>query len=174
MKIIYKTGDLLAAPERVICHGCNAQGKMGKGIAKQVREQEPAAYEFYMNAHAGAISRGEKFIPLGTAVWVMGEKHVIINAITQETYRKSYEPDGVRYADYDAIRKVMQQINATAKASQVQGAINYFGRIDTVAFPLIGAGLAGGSWKIISEIIEEESVDFQPVVYLFDGVMPTT
>lgn len=35
MKIIYKQGDLLSCPERVILHGCNAQGVMGSGIAAQ-------------------------------------------------------------------------------------------------------------------------------------------
>lgn len=174
MYIQYERGDLLSAPERVICHGCNAQGKMNKGVAKLIREQEPAAYEFYMNAYEEAITRGEKSLPLGSATWVKGVKHVIINAVIQENYRKNYEPDGIQYVDYDAVRKVIQQINATAKASQGDGALNYFGRIETVAFPLIGAGLAGGSWKIISEIIEEESTDFQPVVYLLDGIVPAT
>ena len=34
-----------------------------------------------------------------------------------------------------------------------------------IAMPLIGAGLGGGDWNVISEIIEEESLKFQPVVY---------
>jgi hypothetical protein len=38
--------------------------------------------------------------------------------------------------------------------------------------PLIGAGLAQGKWSIISQIIEEEMTDVQPVVYLIDGIIP--
>jgi O-acetyl-ADP-ribose deacetylase (regulator of RNase III) len=38
----------------------------------------------------------------------------------------------------------------------------------TVGLPLIGAGLANGDWEVISKIIEEEAVDFEPVVYVID------
>jgi hypothetical protein len=37
---------------------------------------------------------------------------------------------------------------------------------------LIGSGLAGGKWARISSIIETESKNFTPVVYLLDGVIP--
>ncbi|ESQ88967.1 hypothetical protein ABAC460_14395 [Asticcacaulis sp. AC460] len=47
MKIIYKTGDLLEAPERVICHGCNAQGVMGSGIAVPIRNRYPMVFKAY-------------------------------------------------------------------------------------------------------------------------------
>jgi hypothetical protein len=32
---------------------------------------------------------------------------------------------------------------------------------------MIGAGLAGGDWGKIAEIVEEESNHFQPIVYCF-------
>jgi|UPI000349CFCD hypothetical protein len=37
------------------------------------------------------------------------------------------------------------------------------------AFGRLGAGLAGGSWTIMSRMIEEEARAFEPVVDLFDG-----
>lgn len=36
---------------------------------------------------------------------------------------------------------------------------------EAVAMSKIGSSLGGGDWKIISEIIEDESTHFQPVVY---------
>ncbi|WP_343683631.1 hypothetical protein [Asticcacaulis sp.] len=45
--IIYEQGDLLKAPERVICHGCNAQGKMGAGIATAIKKIYPEAFSLY-------------------------------------------------------------------------------------------------------------------------------
>lgn len=163
MKIIYKVGDLLNADERFICHGCNAQGKMGSGVAKLIRAKYPHAYEVYMNVYA------RSGLQLGTTSWAKGEPHTVINAITQDRYGN----DGKRYADYDAIRKAMAQINATARMTQtVDGAGQSMGRVIAVAMPLIGAGLAGGDWSIISEIIEQESTHFQPVVYTLDGVVP--
>jgi O-acetyl-ADP-ribose deacetylase (regulator of RNase III) len=42
----------------------------------------------------------------------------------------------------------------------------------SVAFPLIGTGLGGGRWDVISAIIEANAKDFQPIVYSLDGVVP--
>jgi O-acetyl-ADP-ribose deacetylase (regulator of RNase III) len=37
-----------------------------------------------------------------------------------------------------------------------------------IGMPKIGAGLGGGDWSIISEIIEEELKDFNVIVYVLD------
>ena len=95
-------------------------------------------------------------------------KTTVINAITQERYGTDR-----RHADYPAIRKAMRQVSATAKMTQDEEAARaVLGLVDAVAMPLIGAGLAGGSWAVISRIIEEEATHFQPVVYLIDGIVP--
>jgi O-acetyl-ADP-ribose deacetylase (regulator of RNase III) len=164
MQIEYKTGDLLEASEPVIVHGCNAQGAMRSGVAKVIRAKYPGAYEAYEARHK---TRG---LRLGDVIWADCGPHIVANAITQEYYGR----DGRRYADYDAIEKAFTSINETALATQ-----SYSGprtppppKITAVALPLIGAGLAGGSWKTISEIIEHCSTNFQPVVYLIDGKIP--
>ena len=149
MKIIYKTDDLLEAPERVICHGCNAQGKMGAGIAEPIRKRYPKAFDDYRALYEVQGNRLE----LGQCVFVdCSENRVVIDAVTQEFYGR--EPNVV-YASYDGIRRALQRINDWARASGV----------DTIAFPKIGAGLANGDWSIIADIIETEATDFQPVVY---------
>lgn len=163
MQIIYKTGDALAGPERFFCHGCNAQGVMGSGVAAQVRAQYPAAYDAYRQHYE------REGLKLGDRISVGGTK-VIINAVTQEHYGR--DPNRV-YVSYDAIEKVIKGINAWAwGAEHIDSMRRVVGKPDVVAFPLIGAGLANGDWDIISKIIEEFSPDFQPVVYLFDGKMP--
>ncbi|WP_280952914.1 hypothetical protein [Methylobacterium sp. B4] len=43
-----------------------------------------------------------------------------------------------------------------------------------MALPRIGAGLAGGSWTTLSQIIEAEARSVEPVVDLFDGKRPET
>lgn len=162
MEIEYVTGDLMEAPEKFIVHGCNAQGVMGSGVAKLIREKYPTAFRVYVEAYR------KEGLQLGKTIWVKGVPHTVINAITQEFYGTDR-----MHADYDAIRSAMRQINATAKVTQeIEPARNVIGLVDRVAMPLIGAGLAGGSWKTISAIIEEVSTHFQPVVYLIDGVIP--
>jgi O-acetyl-ADP-ribose deacetylase (regulator of RNase III) len=153
MKIEYRHGNLLSASERIIIHGCNAQGVMGSGVARFVRDKYPKAYDDY---RAEYEANG---LPLGSIVWSpqdTHEEHLIGNAITQEFFGGN----PIRYVSYDAIERVIVEINSNADG-------------ESIAMPLIGAGLANGRWPIISSIIETHSTAFQPVVYLIDGVIPT-
>jgi O-acetyl-ADP-ribose deacetylase (regulator of RNase III) len=152
MKIIYRQGNLLQAPETHICHGCNAQGVMGSGVARAIRDAYPKAYEDYRDEYE------RHGLGLGATIWVevpcpvVGTR-TIINAITQQTFGST----GV-HVDYDAVRAVMAEINARIAAP-------FF------AMPKIGAGLGGGDWDVIESIIEEETTRVQPVVYVFDNIV---
>lgn len=158
--IEYKTGDLLKAAETVIAHGCNALGGFASGVAGAIRRTEPDAWQAYAAAHA---ARGLK---LGKVIWAQGRNHVIANCITQPTYGR----DGRRHVDYEAVRVCMRELNASASAG-VPGT-KAEGGFSRVAMPLIGAGLGGGDWKVISAIIEEEMTLAVPVVYTLDGRIP--
>jgi O-acetyl-ADP-ribose deacetylase (regulator of RNase III) len=162
MKIRYVTGNLLEASERYILHGCNAHGVIGKGVAKLIRDKDPDVYHDYRRMY----EQQGNYLYLGQIVWVPGSTHYYINGITQKDYASKAGEDPNRvYADYDAIRKVIRGIDLRAWV---------FGDIESVAMPLIGAGLAQGSWTKIAAIIEEEAEHFEPVVYLLDGKIPTT
>jgi len=157
MEIQYFKGDLLSSSENVICHGCNSHGVMKSGIAKLIRERWPIAYDVYRAAY----DLGELKVGTITMVHPMGGP-TIINAVTQKNYGR--DPTVV-YANYTGIRQCLYKINEHARLYE---------SYDRVAFPLIGAGLANGSWKIISGIIEETAINFRPVVYVLDGKIPTT
>ena len=153
MRIQYIEGDLIKSDLSVICHGCNAKGSMGAGIAFHLRKPYPEIYDDYRRIYK---EQGDR-LDLGQTIWTRcRDGRTIINAITQATYGR--DPNIV-YVDYDAIRIVMQAIN---KAAKVEG-------FDRVGFPKIGAGLANGNWDHIAEIIEAEADAFQPVVYIFPG-----
>lgn len=154
MKIEYKIGDLLvdglADDLEFIAHGCNAQGVMGSGIARSIKDKWPVVFEEYQKS---------KTI-LGGIVTVQTPEVVDINCITQEFYGRD---KNVVYCSYEEIRSCIQEIDSF---------ICYLvclDRLDNkpvkVGMPMIGAGLANGDWDIISKIIEEESRHFQPVVY---------
>lgn len=161
MDIIYKTGSILEASEPYIIHGCNAQGKMGSGVAKVLMDAYPDVRERYLAHHAAASRANEPF--LGTIHIGATEKHTVYNAITQEFY--GY--DGKLYVSYGAIELCM---NALDKAMATIEAKT--GEKPHVAMPLLGCGLAGGNWSVVSGIIERCSRHFQPVVYTLDGVIP--
>lgn len=152
MEIEYVTGDLFKTNCPLILHGCNAQGRMGSGVAKIVRERFPEAYEQYFNVYRHGTG-----LHLGHAIFVESNGKHIGNLITQEFYGS----DGKRYVSYDAINNSMEHVNHYCSEHG----------IEEVALPLIGAGLGGGSWKVISSIIEHV-LEVKPYVYTLDGQIP--
>lgn len=151
MRIVYRTGDLLSAPEVMIAHGCNARGVMGAGVAKAIRQRFPEAWEVYRAKHRSDGLR------LGEVYFARSGSKIIANCITQDGYGR-----GGRHVDYDAVAACMTKIDRHA-------AVN---GITEVATPLIGAGLAGGDWRLIAGIIERTLIHVQPVVYTLDGRVP--
>lgn len=141
MEIEYHRGDLFQCSETIICHGCNARGKMGSGVAKIIREKYPEAYEYYNHIH---LKYG---LILGEIYPIESNGKIIVNAITQQNY--GY--DGKLYTSYTAIENCIKQMSEKYDRQRI-------------AMPMIGSGLGGGDWHIISELIEEHST-FQPVVY---------
>jgi O-acetyl-ADP-ribose deacetylase (regulator of RNase III) len=97
----YVTGDLMTCSEEYLVHGCNAQGVMGSGVARLIRDKWPKAFRYYRDAY----DRGD--LKLGTTVWVNVRDKVVINAITQDRYGT----DRV-HVDYEAgIRASFRKIN---------------------------------------------------------------
>jgi O-acetyl-ADP-ribose deacetylase (regulator of RNase III) len=154
MKIEYRNGDLFSTKIQTIVHGCNAQGVMGSGVAKIIRDEYPRAYDRYRNEY-----ERESRLKLGSIITVPCRDHtnpdiarVIINAITQEFY--GGDPSR-RYVSYDAVSDAMKMVD---RLYDVYG-------ITTIAMPKIGAGLGGGDWNVIASIIESELTNITPVVY---------
>ena len=134
------TGDLIEFAENgqfeVIIHGCNCFCQMGAGIAKQIKSEYPEAYQEDCKTKKGDKSK------LGNYSWklVTGKyewKFIIINAYTQYHYGRGIN------ADYNAIRSVFKSIKQNFNTCKI-------------AYPKIGAGMAGGDWNVIKSIIEEE------------------
>ena len=140
MKII--EGDLIKLAQAgqfdVIIHGCNCQCTMGSGIAKTVREVFPDAYAVDCETTKGDRYKLGQYSHTSVDADTDVGKLYIINGYTQFNYNPS-----MMNADYDAIRGVFKKVKKA------------FGGM-RIGYPMIGAGLAGGDWNIISAIIEEE------------------
>ena len=149
MKIEYRKGNLFDTDILHIVHGCNAQGVMGSGVAKIVKEQYFDAFKFYAEQY------DESGLKLGDVQFVPANGKVIVNAVTQENYGR----DGKRYVDYHAVSAAMKTINRVLKLSGYT----------EVAMPQIGAGLGGGDWNnVIAGLIEDAMTDVKPVVYILE------
>ncbi len=144
-------GDLLRLAREgefdVIVHGCNCQCTMGAGIAKFIKQSFPEAYEADLATPKGDRS---KLGTISTATIKRdGASFVVVNGYTQFHYRGS----GVK-VDYEAIRSVFNLV-----------AENYSGK--RIGYPKLGAGLGGGDWKTISEIIDEALDDEDHTLVVF-------
>ncbi|MEM6785750.1 MAG: macro domain-containing protein [Bacteroidota bacterium] len=133
-------GDLLRHAQDghfdVIVHGANCQCTMGAGIAKAIRRQFPEAYEADLATKKGDRS---KLGTISTARIERGEvAFTVVNGYTQLHWRGR----GVK-VDYDAVRSVFQHVRRQFTGQRI-------------GYPMIGAGLAGGDWDRIAEIIDDE------------------
>ena len=156
--IDYHIGDMFKGGHSYIAHGCNAQGVMGSGVAKIVKDNYRYAYDTYRHVYdteglkLGRVIRSS----VSHRESGLGNKPTIFNCITQDHYGTDQ-----RYANYGAIQQCIQEIDGYFEHNRRSWPLY------SVAFPMIGAGLAGGDWGIISQIIERESNHFHPVVYDF-------
>lgn len=137
--ILKKQGNILGNTSGIIVHGCNAQGVMGSGLAKQIKEMYPAAYATY--------KQQELFSGLKLGSYTSVQPHIhqelfIVNMITQNRYGK----DGKKYVSYDAIDEGFTKLFAALETKGMQNL--------TVRFPAIGAGLGGGNLDVILSIIQ--------------------
>lgn len=138
MKIV--KGDLIALALEgkfdVIVHGCNCFCTMGSGIAKAIKAEFPEAYSA---DKATKLGSRKKLGTITIATIVRNDYEIaVVNAYTQ--YRWSGRG---RRVDYDALQQAFAEIKHKFTGKRI-------------GYPLIGAGLAGGDWSVISELIETE------------------
>lgn len=137
MRII--RGDLiqlaLAGEFDVIVHGSNCMHTMSAGVARQVRNHFPEAYDADLTTRRGDKSKLGAFS--SAAVNRGAVSFTVVNAYTQYDWRGT----GVK-VDYEAVSRVFAAIGAEWRGARI-------------AYPMIGAGLAGGDWDRISRIIDD-------------------
>ena len=154
MSFNIKVGDLFAEVEHgYIMHGCNAQGVMGSGVAKIVRDDYPIAFETYAKQHPNYIL-GE-VIPA-----IVDTNKVIVNAITQDQFGTHQVQ-----VDYDAVQQACRGAKHLAASGMIASR--------EIHFPFIGAGLAGGDEHTLLTIFDNEFSNTQDSEnpYNLDGTL---
>ena len=142
--ITYLTGNVLNSDADVVLHQVNCKGKMGAGLALQIKNKYPFVYKQYATFCARAKDSASL---LGeTLIVPVSDSQCIANLFAQDGYA-SYGFTIRCMTDYDALRKCLKKINKEYKGRKV--ALPY----------LLGCGLAGGDWQIVEEIIKEELKD---------------
>jgi O-acetyl-ADP-ribose deacetylase (regulator of RNase III) len=133
--IHYKKGNLLDVTSGIIVHDCNMQGVMSAGVAKAIKEKYPTCFQGYQ------YMLQESRMTLGGVIYHYPNNDLLIaNALTQEFYGSDK-----RHVNYAAIVNSFQKIIQVAHLEDFK----------VINFPKIGAGLAGGNWDIIADLIND-------------------
>ena len=147
MIIFLENSNLLDVESGIIAHGCNAQGVMGSGVARQLRAKYPKIYSSYCQ-HLSILDAN----PLGTVDFIrVSPKLVVANMITQLNYGRG----GTQYVSYAAMRLTMQSVLSSAKNMGLDVHIPY----------MVGAGLGGGDLTEIKSIYENCSQEAGKNIY---------
>ena len=125
----------------ILIHGANCFHTMSGGIAAVVKYRYPNAYQADCKTPIGTKNK------LGLYSMAVTEFGTVINLYTQYDFGTHQIQ-----VDYDAVRKGFALLNEDFKGK-------------TACIPRIGAGLAGGDWATIQQIINEVTPDLEIVVY---------
>ena len=128
--------NIFDCPAQGIIHQANCQNTMGSGIAKQIREKYPEAYE----ADCRTV-RGDR-LKLGSFSWVNArDGKYIYNCYSQYYYGRDQ-----RQTNYEAVYTGLRAILGHAESKG----------LTSLSLPYkMGCMLGGGNWKIVNAIIED-------------------
>lgn len=190
-------GDLIQLAKEgrfdVITHGCNCFCTMGAGIAPQMAdafgcdefdmertvrsEWDDEGYEHAVETtnkgdinKLGTIDYQHQYLwfehPYVTEPGVavpMNSKSpgqpgvkdiIVVNSYTQYNYGKNHKDGVAKPIDYEALALCLRKINKTFAGKHI-------------GLPKIGAGLAGGDWNRIKNIIQTELKDMKVSVVIY-------
>jgi O-acetyl-ADP-ribose deacetylase (regulator of RNase III) len=149
MTLKYKVGDICDALQSgevsAIGHQANCFNTMNSGVAKAIRARFPDAYDADCETVKGDITKfGDSSI--GTMYNDTHNMGLIYNLYGQYNY--GYDAKG--YTSYPKLKQALESMR-----DDLLSATDYHPHYFKVGFPKIGAGLGGGDWDTIAEIIDQ-------------------
>lgn len=153
-------GDLLALFKQgafqAIAHGCNCRNLMGAGIAAQISEQFPEAYQADTEMHKRY--RPENF-SAHDLVSGMGGQLSVGHTQYGQVYNLYTQLELGRNGDYQLLQMAAENLNKFCKQRS----------ITRIGVPLIGAGIAGLDIIASMTIINACTPDVDVVVVVWTG-----
>lgn len=145
-------GDLLILAQEgnfdIIAHQTNCFATWNKGLAKQIKEAYPFAYQVDKETEYGDYNKLGNY---SVYTHKSFEEHVPFRLILNIYSQYDMGRDKC-YTDYDAMRVALRKINKAYKGKKI-------------GLPkFMGCGLAGGDWSIVQPIIKEELKDMYVTV----------
>ena len=125
----------------IICHQVNARGVMGAGLAGQVKQYFPGAFQDYRDAYdSGTLKLGNVVISQ------IKPYNFIAHIVGQHDYGRS-----AVFTNYQALGLALSSLKTFRETLD---------RDVPIFFPYrMGSGLGGGKWRIVKDVIEEHFPD---------------
>jgi len=136
MQII--NGDIFSVQFGIVCHQVNCMGKMGAGLALEMRERWPQVLKDYMHVYKlGQLTLGRIIL-----THIKNNELMVASLAGQFKYGKY-----ARQTDYPAVKMCLKAVLQAQRMRQPYLPIYIpYG---------MGCGLAGGSWNVVSKIIND-------------------
>jgi O-acetyl-ADP-ribose deacetylase (regulator of RNase III) len=115
-----------------------------------MRERYPEAFEADWNTSPGSRDK------LGTFTYAALKDKIVFNLYTQHRYGI----DRV-HVDYDAVRDSLSAMRSYLEENCDYDQVK-------IGLPMIGCGLAGGDWDVVSKIVENTFEDKDVFVFVYD------
>ena len=137
-------GDLLTVEKGIIGHQVNCQGKMGSGVALQIKKKYPLAYQEYkslVDEHSPEVN-GEDLRKdlLGQVNGVkINENLYIANMFGQ----LNYGYDGKQYTNTEALFNCFKIVRKVSEQTGLPVYLPY----------MIGCYRGGGDWKLVEDYL---------------------
>lgn len=143
--------DIFKAPVHAIAHQCNCYHVMGAGIAREIKDRYPEAYEADCRTEKGPRK-------LGTISWSsVSDGKIIFNCYSQDNFGSGTQ------TDYGKVRECFENVKEF-----INGILEGFDITNYIlGIPYgYGCGLAGGDWSIVSQIINDvfEDAEFDVLI----------
>lgn len=171
--ITYKVGNLIAALNvgdvTVIAHGCNCFNTMKSGIAPKIAKAYPTMYDADQRTLKGDINKLGGYSAAILGEFKGGKPAIGFNLYSQYDWRGRLE--GRMELRYDALEqaltKMAKRLRFAQESSKDPDSFWYGKDVNfRIGLPKIGAGLAGGDWAIIEDIIDRSLDGFDVTVYV--------
>lgn len=171
-------GDLIQLAKNgefdIIVHGCNCFNTMGSGIAKQIADNFPDAYEVDRRTLRNDKTKLGSFTV--ARIWyneviskdpfkIHSHVFYVVNAYTQY----EYGTNKVNF-DYHAFQTFLYSfknyVELMFRSNIRQNERGLFNPVNIIriGFPMIGSGLAGGDWSIIENMIAKFEYNIKDIV----------
>ena len=147
--ITYRQGNLLESGLDAIAHGCNCEGIMNAGIARDLKNKFPQMYREYNSLCSAHLAKPGEY-----HIYSSQNSPHIINLFTQKTIEEGAK---IEYIE-DSLALL---------ASKLPELKNKDVDIKSLGMPRLGCGLGRLNWSQVRPVIERNlgNLDIEVIVY---------